>query len=299
MTMRLSRWQGLLAASAWICGSLVGCKKTDEPAPPATAKENTNPAALVQARSQDARSPANAILVPFKDAVLFEPPDGEMCPPDKTVAGKNVASMFEEIAGQEGAPGLWDKIALTTSDGKRVRYTAQLRTDLGTVEIELFAEAAPNHVRNFIALAQAGYYDGLPFYRSLNQEVEGQKLASLEAGCPLGTGEVGLGSIGYWLKPEISPSLSHEDGTVGAVHGEAMESAACKFYISLARSPGMDGGYTIFGKIIKGLDIAHTINKRPVIEDGDLSDRPRQPVVIREVTISASVDAAAVVARGE
>ena len=165
-----------------------------------------------------------------------------------------------------------------------IRYTARLKTDLGNIEIELFALAAPNHVRNFIALAQTGYYNGLSFYRSINEKVEGEPMAYLEGGCPLGSGEFGFGSIGYWLKPEFSAnSLTHEPGTVGAVHGEAVESAACKFYISLSKTPGMDGNYTIFGKITQGLDIAHAINKRTVVDDGDLSDRPKEPVIIREV----------------
>ncbi len=195
------------------------------------------------------------------------------------------------------APGLWDKIALTTSDGKRLQYVASLKTDLGTIEIQLFPEAAPNHVRNFIALAQSGYYNGLPFHRTLRGNVDGNTVAYLEGGCPLGTGEFGSGSVGYWLKPEISATLTHEEGTVGAVHGETMESAACKFYVCLTRSPGMDGSYTIFGKITKGLDVAHAIHKRPVVDDGDLSDRPREPVVIRTVTIHASATDNAVVAR--
>jgi peptidyl-prolyl cis-trans isomerase B (cyclophilin B) len=240
---------------------------------------------------------ASTVLLPFKDAVVFEPPDGEKRPPDRTFAGKNVAALFEEIAGQEGVPGLWDKIALTTPDGKYRRCTAHLKTDLGTIEIELFPDAAPNHVRNFIALAQAGYYDGLPFHRTLSQKVEGQTLAYLEGGCPLGTGEFGVGSLGYWLKPEIAPHLTHEEGTLGAVRGESVESAACKFYITLTRSPGMDGSYTVFGRITKGLDIAHTINKRPVVEEGDLSDRPREPVIVREVTVHLGTVEAAIVAQ--
>ena len=76
-----------------------------------------------------------------------------------------------------------------------------------------------------------------------------------------------------------------------------MDSAACKFYISLTKAPGLDGGYTIFGKITKGLDIAHTINRRPVAHEGELSDRPKDPVVIREVTIHTGTVEAAVVAR--
>jgi peptidyl-prolyl cis-trans isomerase B (cyclophilin B) len=296
---------GWLAASAVCAGAasflLSGCgKNADSPARnQGASNESKNPAAAVEAKTIEPQSlPAPAtVLVPFKDAVLFEPPEGERRPPDKTVAGKNVGALFEEIAGQDGVAGLWDRIALTTPDGKPLRYTAHLKTDFGTIVIDLYAESAPNHVRNFIALARAGYYNGLPFHRSLNKQMDGQTMAYLEGGCPLGTGEFGKGSIGYWLKPEISATLSHEEGTVGAVRGEAVESAACKFYISLTKAPGMDGGYTIFGKISKGLDIAHTINKRPSIEDEDLSDRPRDPVIIREVTIHAGVEDSAVAAR--
>jgi peptidyl-prolyl cis-trans isomerase B (cyclophilin B) len=272
----------------------VGCSKTE--GPPAVAPE-PKPALAVDAKKAEPNSPPTTdAAAPFKDAVLFEPPDGEKRPPDRTAAGKNVAALFEAIAGQEGAPGLWDRIALTTPDGQCIRYAARITTGLGTIEIELYSDAAPNHVRNFIALARAGYYDGLSFHRAVRQQVEGEMLALLEGGCPLGTGEFGIGSIGYWLGPEISSRLSHGVGTVGAVHGEALESAACKFYVSLSKAPGMDGGYTIFGKITKGLDIAQAIHKRPV-ESGEMSERPVEPVVIRQVTIHALPQGAAGLAR--
>lgn len=279
-------WLLMLALLA----SLTGCNKAEEPAAP------QNPGAVLQVepnKTQQTTNPPRTEdlakdTVLFKDAVLLEPPDGELRPPDKTAAGKNVAALFEEIAGKNGAPGLWDKVRLKTPDGKAIRYHAHVKTDLGTIEIELLSESAPNHVRSFIALAQAGYYNGLPFHRTLNQNVAGTKLEFLEAGCPLGTGEFGYGSVGYWLKPEIAPALVHQEGTVGAVHGDIAESAACKFYITLTRFTGMDGGYTIFGKITRGLDVAHTINKRPVVEEGELSDRPKEPVIIRAVTIHSS-----------
>jgi cyclophilin family peptidyl-prolyl cis-trans isomerase len=279
------------------CWLMCGCGKK-EPGNNTSAENKGSIIAVPAKQMEPAATPTvGAAPLPFKDAVVFEPPEGEQRPPDKTGAGKNVGALFEQIAGQDGVPGLWDKVALTTAEGKRLRYTADLKTDLGAITIALFADAAPNHVRNFIALARAGYYNGLPFHRSLNHQTPEQPLAYLEGGCPLGTGEFGFGSIGYWLKPEISTTLFHEDGTIGAVRGEAMDSAACKFYITLAKATGMDGGYTIFGKITTGLDIAHTINNRPNVGDDDLSDRPREPVVIREVVIHVGTEDPAVVAR--
>lgn len=297
----MQRWFTVTAlVTSIVIATVAGCGKNDAH-PDAKAASNTattnSPRPIRVTTVAPGAAPAINGAPAFKDAVLFEPPENEQRPPDMTATGLNVASLFERIAGTEGTPGLWDKIALRTPDGKLIRYTAQLKTDLGTIDIELFSEAAPNHVRNFIALAQTGYYNGLPFHRSINKQVDGDTVAYLEGGCPLGTGDFDLGSIGYWLKPEISARLTHEEGTVGAVHGEAMESAACKFYITLAKAPGMDGNNTIFGKITRGLDVAQAINKRPNADGADGSDRPKEPIVIRDVTIQASVDPAVVARR--
>lgn len=226
----------------------------------------------------------------FAEAVIREPsPEGEARPPDATVTGKNVPALLHKIAGTKDADGLWDRIHFFTPEGKKIRYTAHLKTDQGIIQIELLGDQAPNHVRNFIALSQAGYYDGLPFHRSVRKEIAKKPWSYIEAGCPKGTGEVGYGSIGYWLKPELSDTLEHEEGTVGAWHSEDIETAACKFYVTLARSPWMDGAFTIFGKIVGGLDVARTINSQPVHDD-ELGDRPVNPVVIRAVTILSRVE---------
>ena len=183
---------------------------------------------------------------------------------------------------------LWDSIRFTAADGTRIAYTATLETELGDIDIALDANLAPNHVRNFIALARAGYYDGLVFERTVHEKAEGQPdLELIEGGCPLGTGDVGFGSIGYWLKPEFSATVKHDEGTVGAWHGEEVETAACKFYITLSKAAWMDGNWTVFGKVTQGLDVARTILMRPVRDD-EFKGRPVQPVVIRSVTIEAS-----------
>ncbi len=141
---------------------------------------------------------------------------------------------------------------------------------------------------SFIALARAGYYDGLPFHASQRAETGGNPLAYLESGCPKGTGERGYGSVGYWLGPEIDRERVHGVGTVGAWHfSEETDTDAGRFYITLHPAPWMDGDYTIFGKVTRGLDVADTINKRPVFDEVPF-DRPKEPVVIREVTIQSS-----------
>jgi peptidyl-prolyl cis-trans isomerase B (cyclophilin B) len=225
---------------------------------------------------------------PFAEAVLQVPPGSQLRPPDVTCASKSVGKLYEAVLAS------WDQIKFQSSDGKHLAYTARIQTDLGTVVLQLWPEVAPNHVRSFIALARAGYYDGLNFDRVYREEVpqaRGTFMEYVEAGCPLGTGEPGYGSIGYWLKPELSPAVHHEEGTVGAWHAEEQDSAACKFYIILTRAPWMDGNFTVFGKVVQGLDVVRRISARPRRSEDPYEDRPLVPVVIRQVTIQCQESA--------
>lgn len=278
-------------------GIFGGCGGTTSPKPN-TETDPSNPTPAMKVSSppvQPSEAPIDTKLEqwlnqPFKQAVLLEPPDNVLRPPDKTKAGKSVGKIYEAIAGADANGGIWKEIRFISPQGKRLQYTATLQTDLGSIKILLLPEIAPNHVRNFLALAKVGYFDGLAFDRTLCQELPEEKghFKYLEAGCPLGTGEWEYGSIGYWLKPELSDKVVHEDGTVGAWHGIEVESAACKFYITLSKAPWMDGNYTVFGKMIQGLDVAHRIVTRPVRADDETKDRPQEPVIIRAVTIACA-----------
>lgn len=294
---RQSGKTGWLAAGLLLGMVLGGCGQKDAgnvkggPVQPLVSQQET-PVVPASSGVNDAKL-MGRLHQPFMEATYLEPPSdsGILRPPDKTRAGKSVGKMYEAIAGTNGVGGLWDQIRFVTPSGQRLHYTATLQTDLGNLQLELWPEVAPNHVRNFVALAKVGYYDGLTFDRALRQEIPGENgtfFRYLEAGCPLGTGELEYGSIGYWMKPELSDTLLHEDGTVGAWHGLELESASCKFYITLSKAPGMDGNYTIFGKLTQGLDVAHRIVSRPVRDDDDTKDRPVDAVVIRKVTINCT-----------
>jgi cyclophilin family peptidyl-prolyl cis-trans isomerase len=222
----------------------------------------------------------------FADATRQEPPADWQRPPDLTLTGKSVGKLYTELVNQ------WDSIKFATPDGKPIAYSATLDTDLGSIEIALRPDLAPNHVRNFVALARAGYYDGLVFERTVHarsQEQPEVEVEVIEGGCPLGTGDLGFGSIGYWLKPEFSKE-AHEAGTVAACHGEELDTAACRFYITLNKAPFLDGNFTVFGKVTRGLDVARRIFSLPVRNDPEYpeGDRPEKPVVIRKVTITTS-----------
>jgi cyclophilin family peptidyl-prolyl cis-trans isomerase len=286
MTAHLSSRKFAASILFALCTVFVGCGRSDSNQ---GATETSGAPKVTVAPRPGEGSPSAATdptFVPFEEAVRLDPPDGENRPPDTTAGRKSTVKLFETIAGSDGKPGLWSQVRLTSADGKRIKPYAVLKTDVGEIKIELFPDAAPNHVRSFICLARAGFFDGLSFHASIRRE---GGFGYLESGCPKGTGELGSGSIGYWLKPEVRQELTHEAGTVGAWHPENIERAACRFYITLNPNPGMDGAYTIFGKIVQGLEIAHTINQRPV-QDDEHRGAAQEPHRIRHVVIIETLE---------
>jgi peptidyl-prolyl cis-trans isomerase B (cyclophilin B) len=302
-----SWWKGAsrLALAASL-GSLVGCG-SGKPAGPDVATKATPDAPTVSVPGAASAPhvvgteqtalppfPGDALHLPFAKATRGGDDPPALCnrPPDSTITGKPVGKLYDEVVRS------WETIRFVSTAGKALAYYATIETELGEIEIALRPDVAPNHVRNFIALARVGYFDGLRFDRVRHEEPEmsgsGAALDQVEAGCPDGSGEAGNGSIGYWLKPEFDsaekPKLTHEEGTVGACRGTEADSAGCKFYVTLSKAPYLDGNYTAFGKVTKGLDVARRIFHQPGAafeSDPDGSRRPLNPVVIRKVTIHA------------
>ena len=253
---------------------------------PSPTADTTVPVAATVPPSE---APADRLHQTFAQATRpDDPPADANRPPDELVTKKPVYKIYAEVQRQ------WDSIRFLSSEGKRLEYVAQVETSLGPIEIKLLSENAPNHVRNFIALARAGYYDGLFFDGLFHDEAKDEngtvrRLDQIWAGCPLGTGETGSGSIGYWLKPEFNAranNLTHDEGVVGAVRLEEADTAATRFYINMGPAPYLDDNSTIFGKVVLGLDVVRKIGKQSYIEDEVSSvRRPLKPVVINKVTI--------------
>jgi cyclophilin family peptidyl-prolyl cis-trans isomerase len=295
--VRAGRTLRLLAAATVLLGGagLVGCGQQSTPAPESSADKSSAASGSQPANN----SPDPTVSVPgappkrdalhqsFADATRpaeYPPADIIDRPPDQTVTKKSTWKLLNAVTQR------WDTIRFTTSDGKPIHYSAEVETSLGKFTVALRPDLAPNHVRNFIALAEVGYYDEL-FVDRLRHEGDGdRKLNAIEAGCPLGIGEYASGSIGYWLKNEFQPrdKATHEEGTVAACRTLEEDSAACRFSVLLSKAPSLDGYYTIFGKVVEGLDVVRKIHVQPVILDAqDRNDarRPEKPIVIRKVTI--------------
>jgi cyclophilin family peptidyl-prolyl cis-trans isomerase len=155
---------------------------------------------------------------------------------------------------------------------------AVLDTSMGQITIEFFPNAAPKHVENFKALANKGFYNGVKFHRVI-------KGFMIQAGDPNSKdndpSNDGAGNAGYTLKQEFN-SISHKRGIVSmARRGDSVDSASCQFFIMHRDRPELDNQYTVFGRVISGMEIVDKIAETPT----GARDNPVTPVVIKKVTI--------------
>lgn len=140
------------------------------------------------------------------------------------------------------------------------QYTATLKTEKGDIVIDLLADAAPLAVNSFIFLANNGWFDGVTFHRVLPGFVA-------QAGDPTGTG---YGGPGYAFINEVSSKFKFDqEGVVGMANSGASSNGS-QFFITLAPAPNLDGGYTIFGKVISGMDVVNSLTPRNPQEQADL-----------------------------
>ena len=143
------------------------------------------------------------------------------------------------------------------SDGLPPRNTghyAIIETERGTIVIELYPQVAPKTVANFEKLVNKGFYNGLTFHRVVDGFV-------VQGGDPKGDGS---GGPGYDIEAEIKPDEKHLRGSVATARtgddvNPERKSSGSQFYICLAPQPGLDGQYTIFGGVVKGMGVVDQI----------------------------------------
>lgn len=181
----------------------------------------------------------------------------------QTMTGKSIADLKAEVEK------LWPTIEFS-KNGQPVNYVVDLETDLGTISVEFYPDVAPNHSRSFICLSKVGFFDGLIFHRCIPNFV-------IQGGCPLGTG---TGGPGYALKPEFN-NKPHVKGELSMARSAAPDSAGSQFFICTGEPRFLDGKYTVFGHVTKGMDVVDQIVSAPTTP----GDRPVNPVHIKKATV--------------
>ena len=157
-------------------------------------------------------------------------------------------------------------------DGEKKRIAAVLETSEGVLVLDLWPDRAFNTVLNFLSLARDLRYDGLTFHRIVKDFL-------VQGGDPKGDGS---GGPGWTIPGEFHAALRHERGVISmARRATEADSAGCQFFLVHAASPGLDGKYAAFGKVVKGLPILDRLAAYPTDIGPDRTfSKPRDPPLI-------------------
>ena len=139
--------------------------------------------------------------------------------------------------------------------------TLHLKLKDGTVVIETFPEIAPNHVNRIKELIEQKFYDGIVFHRVIDGFM-------VQTGDPTGDG---TGGSGQNLKAEFS-NIPHERGILSMARAYDPNSADSQFFIMLEDSPHLDGQYTVWGKVISGIEFVDNIKKGSQFDNGTVDN---------------------------
>lgn len=151
------------------------------------------------------------------------------------------------------------KLGVSETRAKKIKHSYKvkdaensllLKLKNGDVVIEMYPDAAPNHVARIKELVRSGFYNGLKFHRV----IEG---FMAQTGCPLGTG---TGGSGKKLKGEFNRN-PHKRGTVSMARAMDPDSADSQFFICFADCPWLDGQYTVWGEVTSGMEHVDAIKK--------------------------------------
>ncbi|MFN8591287.1 MAG: peptidylprolyl isomerase [Thermomicrobiales bacterium] len=162
-------------------------------------------------------------------------------------------------------------------DGSK-RYTATLETNKGPIEVEFYPGDAPQTVNNFVCLAEDGFYDGTPFHRIVSGFV-------IQGGDPTGTG---AGGPGYRFNDE--PVAKDYERGILAMANAGPNTNGSQFFIVLEDLKGkLPKNYTIFGKVISGMDVVDVIARTPTSagRSGEKST-PTEAITLEKVTVTES-----------
>lgn len=164
--------------------------------------------------------------------------------------------------------------AVDAMASKKTNPIVVLETNQGDITLELFPKIAPKAVKNFIELSKKGYYNGLIFHRVI-------KNFMIQGGDPTGTGRGGESIYGGVFENEYAPNVTFNKVGILAMANAGANTNGSQFFITTAVTPHLNGGYTIFGKVIKGYDVVKKIESVKTAR----GDRPLEKQVILKATV--------------
>jgi peptidyl-prolyl cis-trans isomerase B (cyclophilin B) len=154
---------------------------------------------------------------------------------------------------------------------------AVIDTKFGKIELKFFPDVAPNHVNNFIELAQKGFYEGTTFHRVIPGFM-------IQGGDPNSKNpdksRHGTGGPGYALKAEFNQN-PHKRGTLSMARSSNPDSAGSQFFICVKDSSFLDGQYTVFGEVVSGMEVADKIVSQP----RDRRDNPNERIEMKVIIV--------------
>ena len=145
---------------------------------------------------------------------------------------------------------------------------AHIKTNKGTIKLNLFYDQVPLTVSNFVNLANRGYYNNLKFHRVIDDFM-------IQTGCPLGTG---TGGPGYNFEDEFHNSLKHDKPGILSMANAGPGTNGSQFFITHVETPWLDNNHSIFGQVIDNddQDVVNSISQNDIIEEimiiGELKD---------------------------
>lgn len=182
-----------------------------------------------------------------------------------------VLAMFSIMVLSVSTAGAAAKEADEVKQLKKVM--AIIETKFGEIEIKFFPDVAAGHVKNFIKLAKGGFYDGTIFHRVIPGFM-------IQGGDPNTKGPDratwGTGGPGYTVAAEFN-QLPHKRGILSMARRSEPDSAGSQFFIVVKDTPSLDGKYTVFGEVTKGMDVVDKIVELPT----DPRDVPEERVEIK------------------
>ena len=166
----------------------------------------------------------------------------------------------------------------TKVDAPGKKEVAVIKTTMGTVVFEFLPDVAPKMVQNFKDLAKSGFYNGTTFHRVINGFM-------IQGGDPLSKDNDptndGTGEGPRKMPAEFTTKYSHTRGIVSTARANDPNSGSCQFFIVQKESKFLDNKYTIFGRVLEGMDVVDAISMVPK----DRNDRPLKNVTMESVTV--------------